>query len=70
MFLTVLGAVAFNSQFLISFLIALIILAIILYAVKIVLGLIQLPPGVQQLVWLVIAVIVLIFLLGYLGQAL
>lgn len=65
-----LGAIAFTANGLIGFLIALIILCIILYAISLVLNMIQLPPPVKTLVWLVIAVIVLIFLLNALGQAL
>lgn len=65
-----LGAIAFTANGLVGFLIALIIICIVLYAISLVLGMIQLPPPVKTLVWLVIAVIVLIFLLNSLGQAL
>lgn len=68
--LVTLGAIAFTAQGLIQFLIVLIILCVVIYAISVVLGMIQLPPPVKSLVWLVIAVIVLVFLLSYLGQAL
>lgn len=65
-----LGVIALGANALVQFLIALIILCIILYAISLVLNLVQLPPPIKQLVWLVIAVIVLVFLLSYLGQIL
>ncbi len=52
---------------LIPFLIAIIIICVVLYGVSIVLNMVALPPPVKQLVWLVVAVVVLILLLNMLG---
>lgn len=52
---------------LIPLLITLIVICIVLYGVKLVLDMIALPPPVKQLVWLVVAVVVLILLLNMLG---
>ena len=50
---------------LISLLIAIIILAVILYAVSILLNMIEIPPSMKQLVWLVIFVVILIIVLSW-----
>ena len=50
---------------LISLLIAIIILAVILYAVSILLNMIEIPPPMKQLVWLVIFVVILIIVLSW-----
>ncbi len=60
-------ALSLTLESLIPILVALIILCIIIYAVSIVLGMVNLPPPIRQLVWLVIAVIVLIIVLDLLG---
>lgn len=44
-----------------------IILAVLLYVVKIILDLIALPPPVKTLVWLLVGVLVLIVIVQFLG---
>ena len=60
-----LGAIGLDS--LVTFLIYLIVLGIVIYAVSLILNMIALPQPIKQLVWLVIAVIVLILLLSLFG---
>ncbi len=52
---------------LVGILIALIVIAIICYAIYIVLGMLPLPQPVKTLVWLLVAVIFLIVILEALG---
>jgi len=49
---------------LVQFLIALVIIAIVIYGVKILLDWISIPQPIKTLVWLVIAVCVILFLLN------
>lgn len=65
--LSVLPAMAISLEGLIPLLVAMIILCIVIYAVSIVLGMLSLPPPVKQLIWLIVAVVVSIFLLNLLG---
>lgn len=51
----------------ISLLISLLVLAIVCYAIYVVLGLIPLPEPIKTLVWLIVAVILLVVLLRQLG---
>ncbi len=53
----------------ISLLVMLILLCILIYAVYVVLGMLTLPPQVKTLIYLLIAVIVLVFLLNHFGLA-
>ncbi len=52
---------------LVPLLITLIVICIVLYGVSIVLNMVNLPAPIRQLVWLVIAVVVLLLLLSMLG---
>ncbi len=52
---------------LIGLLIAIIIICVLLYAVKIVLDMIEVPPTLKQLVWLVIFVVILIIILSWIS---
>lgn len=52
----------------IELLIGLLVLAIVIYAVYVVLGMIPLPQPIKTLVWLILAVIFLVILLGQVGQ--
>jgi bacteriorhodopsin len=67
MIAVVLGATGLGLSSLVGFLIALVVICVILYAVSLVLGMLSFPPPIKQLIWLVVAVIVLIALLSYLG---
>lgn len=49
---------------LISFLIALLVLAIIIYAIHLLIGFLGLDPRIAQFVYLIIAVIVIVYLLN------
>ncbi len=53
----------------ISLLVMLILLCILIFAVYTVLGMLTLPPQVKTLIYLLIAVIVLVFLLNHFGLA-
>jgi len=51
----------------ISILLTLIVLAVVLYVVNIIMGMITLPPQVKQIAWVIIGLIVLIYLLSLFG---
>lgn len=53
----------------IELLVALIFLVILIYAVTVVLSMLTLPPQVKTLIYLLIAVVVLVFLLNHFGLA-
>jgi hypothetical protein len=57
----------FTLNGLLRFIIAAIVLVIMVFVVKIVLGMFVLPPAVATLVWLALLVIVLIAILNYFG---
>ncbi len=65
----VLGAASLSLDSLIPLIIAIIVICIVIYAISILLGMIALPPPVKQLVWLLVAVVVLIVILNFLGLA-
>jgi hypothetical protein len=50
-----------------AFLVTLIVVAIIVYAISLVLGTLAIPQPIKTLVWLVVAVIVIVYLLNLLG---
>ncbi len=52
---------------LVPFLIAVIVLCVVLYIVKLVLDMISLPPPIKQIVWLVVGLVALIVLLNLIG---
>lgn len=49
---------------LVSVLVYLLVLAVIIYAVQLVLGMVNLPPPVITIVWLIVAVLAVVAILG------
>jgi hypothetical protein len=52
---------------LIGLLVALLVLVVVAYAVRLVLGTLDLPPPVNTIVYLIFALLILVVLLRYLG---
>lgn len=69
--ITLLSVVTFGAAAggLINILISLLILAIVIYVVKLVLDMIPLPPPAKTIVWLILGLVFLIALLHVIGIA-
>lgn len=52
---------------LVSILIVLLVVAVILYVVNLILGQLHIPPPLINIIWLIIAIIVILCLLKFLG---
>ena len=57
----------FTGGGLVSFLVAIVIIAIVIYAVKVLLDWLTLPQPIKTLIWLVVAVVVILWLLNKFG---
>lgn len=63
-------AVALGSTSILSFLVWLLILALVIWCVFLVLGMLPLPEPAKQIITVILAIIFLIALLGHLGISL
>ena len=65
--LMVLAAFSLTLESLIPIIVAIIVICILCYALSILLAFVHVPPPIGQLIWLLVAVVVLIWILSALG---
>lgn len=60
---------AMTSSLLITFLLVVLILCLVLYAVKVLFGWLQVPQGIQTVIYIIVAIIFIVWTANFFGLA-